>query len=260
MELTTAGAAGRRFEGRVAIVTGASRGIGLAIARRLVAEGARVTITARGVEALGLAVKELGGPDVALGVPGKADDPAHRAAAVEATVETFGQVDVLVNNTGINPVAGPVTSMDTAAVLKIFGVNVGAAYAWVEQARLAGLGERPGAAVVNIASVAGLRPSPPIGVYGASKAALIHATGELALELAPRIRVNAVAPAVIKTAFATMLYEGREAEVAAGYPLGRLGVPGDVASAVAFLASDDAGWITGHTIVIDGGLLLVGGI
>ncbi|MGZ4650909.1 MAG: SDR family oxidoreductase, partial [Kineosporiaceae bacterium] len=126
--------------------------------------------------------------------------------------------------------------------------------------RLAGLGERPGAAVVNIASVAGLRPSPPIGVYGASKAALIHATGELALELAPRIRVNAVAPAVIKTAFATMLYEGREAEVAAGYPLGRLGVPGDVASAVAFLASDDAGWITGHTIVIDGGLLLVGGI
>ena len=122
------------------------------------------------------------------------------------------------------------------------------------------LGERPGAAVVNVASVAGLRPSPPIGIYGASKAALIHATAELALELAPRIRVNAVAPAVVKTVFATMLYEGREAEVAARYPLGRLGVPDDVASVVAFLASDDAGWMTGQTLVVDGGLLLGGGI
>jgi NAD(P)-dependent dehydrogenase (short-subunit alcohol dehydrogenase family) len=254
------GLPGRRFEGRVAIVTGASRGIGLGVARRLVAEGARVTITARGPEALELAAEELGRPGVALAVPGKADDAAHRARAVEATIETFGRLDVLVNNTGINPVAGPVASVDPGAVLKIFGVNVAAALAWVEQARLAGLGERPGAAVVNVASVAGLRPSPPIGVYGASKAALIHATAELAFELAPRIRVNAVAPAVVKTVFATMLYEGREEEVAAAYPLRRLGVPDDVASAVAFLASDDAAWITGQTLAVDGGLLLAGGL
>jgi NAD(P)-dependent dehydrogenase (short-subunit alcohol dehydrogenase family) len=252
--------AGDRFAGRVAIVTGASRGIGLGIARRIVAEGGRVTITARGAEALQLAVKELGGPGVALGVPGKADDAEHRARAVEATVETFGRLDVLVNNTGINPVAGPVTSIETGAILKIFGVNVAAAIAWVEAARRAGLGEQPGAAVVNVASVAGLRPSPPIGIYGASKAALIHATAELAVELAPQIRVNAVAPAVVKTSFATLLYEGREAEVAAGYPLGRLGVPEDVASVVAFLASDDAGWMTGQTLVVDGGLLLAGGV
>jgi NAD(P)-dependent dehydrogenase (short-subunit alcohol dehydrogenase family) len=249
-----------RFLDKVAIVTGASRGIGLAIARRLVTEGARVTITARGAEGLERAAEELGGSAVAIAVPGKADDPAHRADAVARTVDAYGRIDVLVNNTGINPVAGPVTSIEPSAVLKIFGVNVAAALAWVEAARSAGLGEHPGAAVVNVASVAGLRPSPPIGVYGASKAALIHATAELALELAPRIRVNAVAPAVVKTVFATMLYEGREEEVAATYPLRRLGVPDDVASAVAFLASQDAAWVTGQTLVVDGGLLLSGGL
>jgi 3-oxoacyl-[acyl-carrier protein] reductase len=250
--------AGHRFAGRVAVVTGASRGIGLGIARRIVAEGGRVTITARGAEALEKAAADLG-DDVALAVAGKADDPAHRDEAMTRTVERFGRVDVLVNNTGINPLAGPVTSADPVAVAKTFAVNVAAAIAWVEQARRAGLGEHPGAAVVNIASVAGLRPAPPIGVYGASKAALIHLTGQLAVELAPRVRVNAVAPAVVKTAFATMLYEGREEQVAAGYPLGRLGVPDDVAAAVAFLASDDAAWITGQTLVVDGGLLLAGG-
>jgi NAD(P)-dependent dehydrogenase (short-subunit alcohol dehydrogenase family) len=147
----------------VAVVTGASRGIGLAVARRLVDEGARVTITARGAEALDKAVVELGGEAVALAVPGKADDPAHREEALARTVETFGRVDVLVNNTGINPVAGPVTSIDPAAVLKIFGVNVAAALAWVEQARLAGLGSQPGAAVVNVASFARRRPSASTG-------------------------------------------------------------------------------------------------
>jgi NAD(P)-dependent dehydrogenase (short-subunit alcohol dehydrogenase family) len=249
-----------RFADRVALVTGASRGIGLAIARRLVAEGARVAITARGADALDDAVAQLGGPDVAIAVPGKADDAAHREEALGRTLEAFGHIDVLVNNTGINPVAGPVTSIDPAAVMKIFGVNVAAALAWVEQARGAGLGDRPGAAVVNVASVAGLRASPPIGIYGASKAALIHLTGQLALELAPRVRVNAVAPAVVKTVFASALYEGREEQVAATYPLRRLGVPEDVASAVAFLASDDAAWVTGQTLVVDGGLLLAGGV
>ncbi len=247
-----------RFAGRVAIVTGASRGIGLGIAQRLVAEGARVCLTARNPEPLEEAVAALGGPGLAIFVAGKADDVAHQEAAVAATVAAFGGLDVLVNNTGINPVAGPVAGTDPAAVAKVFAVNYTAAAGWVERARLGGLGARPGAAVVNVASVAGLRPSPPIGVYGASKAALIHLTFELAIELAPRIRVNAVAPAVVKTKFATLLYEGREAEVAARYPLGRLGVPADVAGPVAFLASDDAAWVTGQTLTVDGGLLNAG--
>jgi NAD(P)-dependent dehydrogenase (short-subunit alcohol dehydrogenase family) len=247
-----------RFEGRVAIVTGSSRGIGLGIATRLVAEGARVCLTARKPDALAEAVTALGGPDRAIFVAGRADDAEHQVAAVAATVAAFGRIDVLVNNTGINPVAGPVASVDQGALLKTFGVNVGAALAWTQQASIAGLGAHPGAAVVNVASVAGLRPSPPIGIYGASKAALIHVTAELALELAPRIRVNAVAPAVVKTVFAAALYEGREDTVSADYPLGRLGVPEDIAAAVAFLASDDASWVTGQTLTIDGGLLLRG--
>lgn len=250
----------RRFAGTVALVTGASRGIGLAIAARLVDEGARVVITARGPDSLAEAVAGLGGAEHALGVVGRADDPEHRRAALAAAVETFGGIDVLVNNAGISPVAGPLTTTPEAALAKTFAVNVGAAIAWTGEALAAGLGRRPGAAVVNIASVAGLAPAPPIGAYGASKAALIHATAQLALELAPAVRVNAVAPAVVKTAFASLLYEGREAQVVAGYPLGRLGDPTDVAAAVAFLASGDAAWVTGQTLVLDGGSMLSGGL
>ena len=250
----------QRFAGKVAIVTGGSRGIGLAVAARLVAEGAKVCVTARKPDPLAVAVAELGGAGVAVGVAGRADDPEHRENAVRTALETFGQIDVLINNTGINPVYGPMSGTDVGAAAKVFDVNVIAALSWTEEVRKLGLGDRDGAAIVNVASVAGLRPAPGIGVYGASKAALIHVTAQLALELAPRIRVNAVAPAVVKTRFAVALYEGREAEVSAGYPLGRLGVPEDVAAAVAFLASDDASWITGQTLTLDGGSGLLGGI
>ena len=244
---------------RVAIVTGASRGIGLGIAAELVRQGARVCVTARGQEALDAAVAELGGPDVAIAVPGKCDDAVHQAEAVARTIEAFGSLDMLVNNTGINPVYGPIADVDPVAAAKILAVNVLAPLAWTRRARDAWMGEH-GGSIVNVASIAGVRPSPGIGMYGVSKAALIRLTTELAVELGPRIRVNAVAPAIVKTQFATLLYEGREEQVAAAYPLKRLGVPEDIAGAVAFLLSDQASWITGQTLVLDGGVTLTGGV
>ncbi len=248
-----------RFAGHTAIVTGASRGIGLAVAQRLVDDGARVVVTGRQQPALDEAVAQLGGSALALGVAGRADDPEHQVDTVTRAIDTFGRIDFLVNNTGINPVYGPLMDLDLAAARKVVDVNCLAAVAWLQQVHRAWLGEH-GGAVVNVASVAGLRPAPGIALYGASKAMLIHLTEELAVELGPDIRVNAVAPAVVKTRFATALYEGREEQVAADYPLGRLGVPTDIAGVVAFLLSPDAGWITGQTVAVDGGLLLAGGL
>ena len=248
----------KRFEGKTAIITGASRGIGFAIGERLVSEGARVVITARKPEALENAVAQLGGSDVALGVAGRADDEEHQAAAVATAIERFGSADILVNNTGINPAFGPLIELDLEIARKTVNVNVVAALAWAQQVHRQWMAEH-GGAIVNIASIGGVRPSPMIAYYGATKAMLIHITANLAVELAPHIRVNAVAPGVVKTKFAAALYEGHEEETAAAYPLKRLGVPEDVASAVAFLLSDEASWITGELLVIDGGLTQTGG-
>ena len=246
-----------QLAGAVAVVTGASRGIGFAIAQRFVAEGARVCITGRDATALEAAAKDLGGPEVALAVAGKGDDADHRAAVIDTVLGRFGPITTLVNNIGINPAYGPLGTLDLGAARKMLDVNVLGTLGWVQEALRGGLAQG-GGSIVTISSVSGVRPAPGIGFYGVTKAALIHLTEELAVELAPRVRVNAVAPAVVKTRFATALYEGREEKVAASYPLRRLGVPEDVAGAVNFLCSADAGWITGQTIVLDGGVTLTG--
>jgi NAD(P)-dependent dehydrogenase (short-subunit alcohol dehydrogenase family) len=249
-----------RLEGKTAIITGASRGIGLAIAHRLVAEGARVCITARKSEPLHEAAGRFPEGSV-IAVAGRADDPDHRREVLDTVSRDFGGLDILVNNAGINPVYGPLMELDLDAARKITEVNLFGTLAWVQDVyHHEGLdfADR-GGAVINLSSVTGQTPSPGIGFYGISKAAIGHLTRTLAVEMGPRVRVNAVAPAVVKTQFAKALYEGKEAEVAAQYPLGRLGIPDDVAAAVAFLASADSDWITGQVINLDGGLLAAGG-
>ncbi|GAA3671207.1 NAD(P)-dependent dehydrogenase (short-subunit alcohol dehydrogenase family) [Lentzea atacamensis] len=247
------------FSGKAALVTGASRGIGLGIARELLSRGAAVTITGRKADQLAEAAAKLtsdtGGRVLAL--QGNAGDEASREEVVARTVEEFGSLDVLVNNAGINPQFGFLMDADLNAVRKIFDVNVVAALGFTQLAWKSWMGEH-GGAVVNIASVGGIRSTGVIGAYGASKAALIRLTEELAWQLGPKVRVNAVAPAVVKTKFAEALWSGREEEGTRAYPMKRFGNPEDVASLVAFLCSDAASWITGETVRVDGGLLATG--
>ncbi|MGW0894719.1 SDR family oxidoreductase [Saccharopolyspora sp. NPDC002578] len=248
----------KRFDGRVAIVTGASRGIGLGIAERLVSEGAKVIITARNPEPLAEAVATLGEGN-AQGVAGKADNVEHQAEVVDRALTDHGRIDILVNNTGINPAYGPVIDVDHAVARKTFEVNVLAALSWTQQVYRAWMKEH-GGSILNVSSVAGQRPSPGIGYYGGTKAMLSLLTQQLGVELAPNVRVNAVAPAVVKTKFATALYAEDEDGVSAGYPLKRLGVPDDIGGAAAYLLSDEASWVTGQILTLDGGLTLTGGV
>ena len=249
------------FDGRVALVTGATRGIGFGIAEEIVARGGRVCVTARKPDELEEAVKALD-PDSsgrAISARGSADDAEHQQAAVAQVMETFGRLDLLVNNAAVNPQYGPLMEADISAVRKVFEVNVTAVLAWTQQAWQAWMKDN-GGSVLNVASVGGLRSGSPIGAYNASKAAVIHLTRQLAVEMGPTVRVNAIAPAVVKTKFARALYEGREDEVASHYPLKRLGTPEDTAKLAAFLLSDDASWITGETVTIDGGITVGGGV
>jgi NAD(P)-dependent dehydrogenase (short-subunit alcohol dehydrogenase family) len=246
------------LSGKVALVTGASRGIGYGVAEALVARGDRVCITGRGEDALKEAVERLGA-DRVIAVAGKAHDEEHQAAAVERTMAAFGRIDFLVNNAGTNPVFGPIADLDLNVARKVFETNVVSALGFAQRTWHAWQKDN-GGAIVNIASVAGLSASPFIGAYGISKAAMINLTLQLAHEYAPRVRVNAIAPAVVKTKFAQALYEGREEEAAAAYPLARLGVPSDIGGTAAFLTCEQSDWITGQTLVVDGGIFLNAGV
>lgn len=248
------------LQNQTALVTGASRGIGLAIARTLVDNGMQVMITARNDDTLQDAVQSFPA-GTAIGVAGKSDDPAHRELVLETIAKEFGRLDVLVNNAGINPVYGPMRDLDLGAAEKTFRVNVLATLAWVQAVlRHEALGfEDHQGRIINLSSVTSETPSEGIGLYGISKAAVSHLTQTLAVELGPQVRVNAVSPAVVKTQFAKALYEGKEAEITAQYPLKRLGHPQDIANAVAFLASSASSWITGNIVKLDGGLIIAGG-
>lgn len=244
-------------EGKVALVTGASRGIGLATALQLANSGAvGVTITSRKPENIEAAAAELVAagvdPDRLLALPSRSDSEESADDAVTRTVERFGSCDILVNNAGTNPSAGPLMEVDLGALDKTWAVNLRAPLLWVRAAYRASMA-KSGGSIVNVASIGGLRPSPITGAYNISKAGLVHMTRQLAFELAPGIRVNAVAPAVVKTRLSEMLWADEPA-AARMHPLGRLGTPEDVARAIVFLASDAADWMTGVILPVDGGM------
>lgn len=248
------------LEGQVALVTGGSRGIGLSIARALAERGAHVVLTARGQEGLDQAIASL--PEgMASGYAGKAHDSDHQDAVLDGIAQQHGRLDILVNNAGINPVYGPLADLDLDAVRKVFEVNVFTGLAWVQKVLAhpsLDFREHHGR-VLFLSSVTSETPAPGIGLYGISKAAVSHLTRTLAVELGPEVRVNAVSPGVVKTQFATALYEGKEDEVTAQYPLRRLGTPEDIGEAAAFLVSDEASWITAQILTMDGGLTAAGG-
>jgi NAD(P)-dependent dehydrogenase (short-subunit alcohol dehydrogenase family) len=240
-------------DGKTAIITGGSRGIGFGIAAELIAGGANVCLTGRNADQLATARAELGADAQVLTVPGKSHDAEHRADAVARTVDRFGSIDILVNNAATNPQFGPLVDADLGAVSKVFEVNVAAPIGWIQEVWRASMSER-GGTILNVASIGGIRPGGHIGAYNAGKAALIHLTKQFASELAPGVRVNAIAPAVVKTDFVRALWEADEEGAASVYPLGRLGTVEDTGAAARFLLSDDASWITGETLVLDGGL------
>jgi NAD(P)-dependent dehydrogenase (short-subunit alcohol dehydrogenase family) len=237
------------LDGKVALVTGASRGIGKAVAATLAASGAKVMLVSRKLDQLEAAAAEIGG-DVEVYAANTGDVEAGRAA-VQATIERFGGLDILVNNAATNPYFGATLGVDEARYDKTFQVNLRGPLFWSQAAWDASLQHRPGV-IVNIASVGGLRAEGGLGVYNLTKAALIHLTRQLASELGPT-RVVGVAPGLVQTDFAAFLVDNFGERLASQLPLKRLGEPQDIANLVTFLASDAASWITGETYVIDGG-------
>jgi NAD(P)-dependent dehydrogenase (short-subunit alcohol dehydrogenase family) len=252
------------LDGKVAIVTGASRGIGEAIARAYARRGAKVVVASRkmdGLEAVAGAIKAAGGE--ALPVVCHAGKEDQIEALVATTVQRFGKVDILVNNAATNPYFGPMMSMDWGAWEKTFEVNT-KGYFMAIRAVVRDMQKReaPGS-IVSIASIAGIGAAMAQGVYGMTKAAVISMTKTLAVELGGTgIRINAIAPGLVDTHFAgaLMANEALVKTMTDTAPVRRVGKPDDIAGMAVYLASDAAGYVTGQTFVIDGGLLLTGSL
>jgi len=242
--------------GKTALVTGASKGIGLAIAGALAGAGTAVMISSRKQDALDAAAATIRGGrgDVAT-YAANAGEPEQADACVAATVKRFGSLEILVNNAATNPYFGPTIDVDMPRHDKTLQVNLRGPLSWSQAAWRAWMQEH-GGTIVNVVSTGGLRNEGGLGVYNVSKAGLIHLTKTLAAELGPAVRVNAVAPGLVKTDFARALWEGAGEQFAAMLPLRRLGEPDDIADPVLFLVSDLARWITGETLVVDGGALV----
>ncbi len=242
-----------RVEGKVALVTGASRGIGKAIAAGFLAAGARgVVITSRKRGNIETAALGLDNPDRVAPVVAKADTEEGAALAVDVAVDRFGGCDILVNNAGTNPAYGPLVDVDLGALKRTWDVNLLGPLLCTRAAWDRWMKDH-GGVVCNNASVGGRLPGRGMGAYNVSKAALIYMTRHLAYELAPRVRVVGVAPGVVRTRLSEILWQNED-KAASLHPLGRIGEPVDIASAVVFLCSAQASWITGATLDVDGGI------
>ncbi len=241
-----------RLDGKVAVVTGGSRGIGLATAKRLAEAGARVMITSRKKDALAEAVATIEGE--AAYFVANAGRPEEAEACVEETLRRFGSLDVLVNNAATNPYYGPLAEIDLPRAEKIIQLNQTAVLVWSQLAVRASMREN-GGAIVNVSSIGGMSVEPGIGWYNVTKAAVLHLTRQLAAELGPRVRVNCVAPGLVRTHLARALWEDGEKAISARLPLRRIGEPDDIAKVILFLTSEAAGWMTGQTVVVDGGAM-----
>ncbi len=243
------------LEGKVAIVTGASRGIGEAIARAFVANGAKVVIAARKPEALQAVAESMGAN--AHAVVAHTGKEADCKRLVEETITKFGKVDVLVNNAATNPHFGPFFTAEESQWDKTFEVNL-KGYFWMTREVVNHLRAReaPGS-IIHMASVAGVIAAPGQGIYGMTKAAVIGMTRTMAYELAGnKIRVNAIAPGFVDTKFASAILKNDVLldEVMKLTPMRRYGQPDEIAGGALYLASDSASYLTGHTLLIDGGM------
>ncbi|HEX2553827.1 MAG TPA: SDR family oxidoreductase [Microvirga sp.] len=248
------------LSGKVAIVTGSSRGIGRSIAETMASLGAKVVVSSRKREAcepVAEGIRARGGE--AHVIPCNISRRPEVEALVAGTGERYGPVDILVCNAAVNPVYGPLGDLTDEAFDKIMGSNV-RSNLWLCNLVIPAMAERGGGAVVIVSSIAGLRGTEMIGAYGISKAADFALARNLAVEWGPRnVRVNCIAPGLIKTDFARALWEDPEALDARNRytPLRRIGQPGEIGPVAAFLASPAASYMTGQIVVVDGGVTIV---